>query len=76
MTRTIAVQDVREKRRETRRIVQRALQRGKRSVRKFDTLGARYIVRERRKGMHNSVITSQVGACVRHVQVTPRQAAR
>lgn len=68
MTRTIAVQDVQEQRRETRRIVQRALQRGKRPVRKFDTLDARHIVREKRRGVRNSTVARQVGACVRHVQ--------
>lgn len=68
MTRTTTVQDIQEQRRETRRIVRRALERGRKPIRKFDTLDARYIVREKRRGTRNSVIAGQVGACVRHVQ--------
>lgn len=68
MTRTTTVQDVQEQRRETRRIVQRALERGRKPIRKLDTPDARYIVREKRRSTPNSVIARRVGACVRHVQ--------
>lgn len=59
---------IQEQRRETKRIVSRAGERDKRPIRKLDTLAARYIVREKRKGTINREIADVLRISVRQVQ--------
>ena len=68
VTRTIAVQGIEDRRRETQSILRQAEKRGKKPVRKIDMWAVRYIVREKRKDMRNVVIAGIPCISVRHLQ--------
>lgn len=59
---------IQEQREETKRILNTAEERGKRPVRRLDTLDARYIVREKRKGTTSRVIADTLKVSIRQVQ--------
>ena len=68
MTCTTTVLDVQEQRRETRRILEQAQRKGKKPIRKLDTLDIRYLVREKKKETLNATIAQHLGVSIRHVQ--------
>ena len=59
---------IQEQRAETKRILKTAGDKGKRPVRRLDTLDARYIVREKRKGTTSRAIADTLKVCIRQVQ--------
>ena len=59
---------IREQREETGRILKAASEKGKKPIRKLDTLDARFIVREKRRGTSSRAIAGILKVCTRQVQ--------
>ena len=59
---------IQEQREETERILKAASEKGRKPIRKLDTLDARFIVREKRRGTSNKTIAGILKVCIRQVQ--------
>lgn len=59
---------IQEQREEIERILKTASEKGSKPMRKLDALVARFIVREKRKGIDNRAIADTLKACTRQAQ--------
>ncbi len=59
---------IQEQREETERILKTASEKGRKPIRKLDTLDARFIVREKRRGTSSKTIAGILKVCIRQVQ--------